>query len=115
MARPKKEQEIPVDLSIEPGYAIEGNLVILTVTKASFGLDLTPQGRTKASTWGSFEPSGQLLIVFEMLDADFQVLEDGRRVLTQQGLKNLFGRIGTVGVPGTRTGYNEMLQRDEDF
>ena len=100
---------------VESGYAIEGNLVILNVTKASFGLDLTPQGRTKSSTWGSFEPNGLLPVAVEMLDCDFLTLEDGSRVLSEQGMKNLFGRVAQMGVPGTRASYDGMLKREEDF
>ncbi|MBC8462408.1 MAG: hypothetical protein H8D67_30930 [Deltaproteobacteria bacterium] len=100
---------------VELGYAIEGNLVILNVVKASFGLDLTPQGRTKSSTWGSFEPNGLLPVALEMLDCDFLTLEDGSRTLSEQGTVNLFGRVAKLGVAGTRASYDGMLRREEDF
>ena len=100
---------------VESGYAIEGNLVILNVTKASFGLDLTPQGKSKVSTWGSFEPNGLLPLALEMQDFDFFELEDGSRVLSEQGAKDLFGRIAQMGVPGTRASYDGILKREDDF
>ncbi len=100
---------------VESGFAIEGNLVILVVTKASFGFDLAPQGKSKVSTWGSFEPNGLLPLALEMLDCDFLTLEDGSRVLSEQGVKNLFGRITQMGVPGTRASYDGMLRREDDF
>ena len=109
-----EENENVGQSNVGSGFAIEGNLVILNVVKASFGLDLSPQGRTKVSTWGSFEPNGLLPIALEMLDCDFHELKDGSQALSEQGVKNLFGRIARMGVPGTRAGYNEMLQREED-
>ena len=111
---PKVNEKIEQS-NIEIGHAIEGNLVILNVTKASFGLDLTPQGRTKSSTWGSFEPNGMLPVVLEMLDCDFHEREDGSLALSEQGVINLFGRIAQMGVAGTRASYHGMLRREDDF
>lgn len=104
----------------EPGFAIEGNVVVLHLTKASFGLDLQPQKKSKVSTWGSVEPNGLLPVAFEMQEVDFCKTEDGSRALSEQGLKDLLAKVAKVGVPGTRAGYDEMLQREkpqrkEDF
>ena len=109
-----KENEKVAQSRIELGYAIQGNLVILNVTKASFGFDLTPQGKSKASTWGSFEPNGLLPLALEMQDFDFFELEDGSRVLSEQGAKDLFGRIAMMGVSGTRASYDGMLRREQE-
>lgn len=98
----------------ELGFAIEGNLVVLQLIKASFGLDLQPQKKSKASTWGSFEPNGLLPVAFEMQEFDFCKLEDGSKALSEQGLKDLLVKVARVGVPGTRAGYDEMLQRGKE-
>ncbi len=107
-----EERLIPV---FDPVYAIENNHILMYIVKASFGLDLAPQGKSKVSSWGSTEPAGILPVAFEMLDSDFVVREDGSRALTEQGAKDLLARVTGMGVPGTRAGYNKMLQREEDF
>ena len=88
--------------------------MVLQLTKASFGLDLQPQKKSKVSTWGSLEPNGLLPVAIEMDESDFCKLEEGSRALSEQGLKNLLAKITRVGVPGTRSGYNEMLQRKDE-
>lgn len=110
-----EENENVEQSKTEPGFAIEGNVVVFHLTKASFGLDLQPQKKSKVSTWGSFESNGLLPVAFEMLDDDFQVLGDGVHALSEQGLKNLLGRIAGLGVAGTKTAYNEMLRREDDI
>lgn len=101
------------DEQTQPGFAIEGNVAVLHLTKVSFGLDLQPQKKSKVSTWGSVEPNGLLPVVFEMQEVDFCKLEDGSKALSEQGLKNLLAKVARVGVPGTRAGYDEMLQREK--
>jgi len=115
----EKAAEQPVEVTTEEvltaGFAIEGNLVILNVTKLSSNIDLSPQGRSKSSNWVSFEPNGLLPIAIELQDFDFLTLEDGSRALSEQGGKDLFGKVAMMGVPGTRASYNGMLQREENF
>jgi len=101
--------------TFDPVYAIEGDNVIMYVVKASFGLDLSPQGKSKVSNWGSLEPSGILPVAFEMLDSDFVQREDESRALTEQGAKNLFARVIELGITGTKSGYDKMLGWDDDF
>lgn len=109
-----EENENVEQIKVEPGFAIEGNVVVLQLTKASFGLDLQPQKKSKVSTWGSFEPNGLLPVAFEMRQADFCGLTDGSVALSEQGLKNLLAKVAKTGVPGTRSGYDEMLQRGKE-
>ncbi|MBC8485721.1 MAG: hypothetical protein H8D45_06740 [Bacteroidetes bacterium] len=101
--------------SYDPVYAIENNTVVLYITKTSFNLDLSPQGKSKVSTWGSFEPSGILPVVLELEEFDFVEREDGSKALSEQGAKDLFVRVMRLGIPGTRGGYNDLLLRDDDF
>lgn len=116
-----KDNENVEQGKVEPGFAIEGNVVILHLTKASFGVDFQPQKKSKVSTWGSFEPGGLLPVAFEMHESDFQGLKDGAHVLSEQGAANLLLRVAKLAVPGTRASYDQMLQReqepqrDEDF
>lgn len=109
-----EENESAEQSKAEPGFAIEGNMVVLQLTKASFGLDLQPQKKSKASTWGSFEPNGLLPVAFKMQESDFCKLEDGSKVLSEQGLKDLLAKATNVGVPGVRTSYDKMLQRERE-
>ncbi len=99
----------------DPIYAIEGNTVILHVIKASFGLDLVPQGKSKVSNWGSFEPAGILPIAFDMLESDFVQRKDESRALSESGAKNLFARVIRLGITGVRSGYDEMMRGEDDF
>ena len=108
------EDEKRLTPTFDPVYAIEGNTVVMHVIKASFGLDLTPQGRSKVSSWGSLEPCGILPVVVEMEEFGFAEREDGSRALTEQGAKDLFGKIIRMGVPGTKAGYIKMLERDDN-
>lgn len=98
----------------EPGFAIEGNLVILQLTKASFGLDFQPQKKSKVSTWGSFEPLGLLPVAIQMHESEFHELEDGSRVLSESGAGNLLFRMAKLGVPSIRASYHQMLQREQE-
>lgn len=98
----------------EPGFAIEGNVVVLHLIKASFGLDFQPQKKSKVSTWGSVEPNGLLPVAIQMHESEFRELEDGSRVLSEDGAGNLLFRVAKLGVPGTRASYNQMLQREQE-
>ncbi len=109
------EDEKRLSPIFDPVYAIEGDTVIMHVIKASFGLDLAPQGKSKVSNWGSFEPAGILPIAFEMLESDFVQRENESRALSESGAKNLFAKVIKLGITGTRSGYDEMLGRDDDF
>lgn len=109
-----EENENVEQSKVEPGSAIQGNFVILNVIKASFGLDLAPQSKTKSSSWGSFEPNGLLPVAIELQDFDFCQLEDGSHVLSEQGVRDLLAKLSMTGVPGIRTSYDKMLRRESD-
>ena len=106
------EDEKRLNPVFDPIYAIENDSVIMYVVKASFGLDLVPQSKSKTSSWGSFEPAGILPVAFEMLESDFVQREDESRALSESGAKNLFARVIRLGIPGTKEGYNDLMKKD---